>query len=276
MSEPAQVKHFQLKKEDNYASSFQVNPHITVPCYSKKQMKALYPNQKPKLAGEYAPRSRQQQVGEVEAEQGAFPVYGQNTHSRWIYAEKGFVRCQQGDKITLVALLKNVAFIRILALIIAVAVVVAGVIAIPRLASVWNTGEPVSSQQSGGVDLDENAMPWDGGDLPADNNAPASGGIKIPGYESVTIKADRQDVTMSLVNPAGNPCYFEVSLVLTDTSEVLYKSKKIAPGYGIKQIRLTHGLPQGVYDAKVQYDTYSLTDQTPLNGAEVKIKLIVQ
>ena len=33
-------------------------------------------------------------------------------------------------------------------------------------------------------------------------------GIRIPGYPSITIPADTKDVTVNLMNPEGNPCYF--------------------------------------------------------------------
>ena len=39
-------------------------------------------------------------------------------------------------------------------------------------------------------------------------------GIRIPGYPSITIPADTKDVTVNLMNPEGNPCYFTFTLVL--------------------------------------------------------------
>lgn len=55
-------------------------------------------------------------------------------------------------------------------------------------------------------------------------------GIKIPGYPSISLPADKQDAEVALLNPEGNPCYFTFELVLTDTDEVLYTSKQVEPG----------------------------------------------
>ena len=45
-------------------------------------------------------------------------------------------------------------------------------------------------------------------------------GIRIPGYPSITIPADTKDVTVNLMNPEGNPCYFAFTLVLKDDLSV--------------------------------------------------------
>lgn len=42
-------------------------------------------------------------------------------------------------------------------------------------------------------------------------------GIKIPGYPSISLPADKQDAEVALLNPEGNPCYFTFELALTDT-----------------------------------------------------------
>ena len=44
-------------------------------------------------------------------------------------------------------------------------------------------------------------------------------GIRIPGYPSITIPADTKEVTVNLMNPEGNSCYFTFTLVLKDTDE---------------------------------------------------------
>ena len=54
-------------------------------------------------------------------------------------------------------------------------------------------------------------------------------GIRIPGYPSITIEADKKDVQMNLMNPEGNPCYFTFEIVLNDTDETIYTSKMVEP-----------------------------------------------
>ena len=51
----------------------------------------------------------------------------------------------------------------------------------------------------------------------ADDTGEKPTGIRIPGYPSITIEADKKDVQMNLMNPEGNPCYFTFEIVLNDT-----------------------------------------------------------
>jgi len=105
--------------------------------------------------------------------------------------------------------------------------------------------------------------------------APVQQFIDLPGFVSIGIAANRENVAVNLHNPEGNPCYFKISLLLGDGT-VLYESGLIAPGMGLYEITLTQALAAGIYDAVVKYETFSLADLTPMNGAEVLIKLIAQ
>lgn len=138
----------------------------------------------------------------------------------------------------------------------------------------WNNWFAVSDgAQPSGPDIDPNA-----GTIPG-LVPPASGdsvGIQIPGYPSILLAADTQDVAVALVNPDGNPCYFIFELVLKDGGESLYTSKLVPPGQAITHITLSRALAAGNYDATLKITTFSLTDQTPMNGANVETVLIVQ
>ena len=116
-------------------------------------------------------------------------------------------------------------------------------------------------------------MDWEGV-KPQDTGGEVRG-IAIPGYKSITVEANKKDVKVNFQNPEGNPCYFEISLLLADGTE-LYKSKMIEPGKGLYEITLNQPLEPGEYDAVVKYDTFSLEGLAPMNGAEVQIKLIAQ
>ena len=63
----------------------------------------------------------------------------------------------------------------------------------------------------------------------ADDTGEKPTGIRIPGYPSITIEADKKDVQMNLMNPEGNPCYFTFEIVLNDTDETIYTSKMVEP-----------------------------------------------
>ena len=63
----------------------------------------------------------------------------------------------------------------------------------------------------------------------ADDTGEKPTGIRIPGYPTITIEADKKDVQMNLMNPEGNPCYFTFEIVLNDTDETIYTSKMVEP-----------------------------------------------
>lgn len=131
-----------------------------------------------------------------------------------------------------------------------------------------------SSAAKAGIELDPNAGEYNG-EIPEDKGGEEVG-IKIPGYPSIAILADTKDVTMSLLNPEGNPCYFHFTIVLNDTDEVLYESKYVAPGQAITDVTLSKLLPAGEYPATIQISTIALDGETPLNGANVETVLIAK
>lgn len=145
----------------------------------------------------------------------------------------------------------------------------------------WNNwfGEkenaPVQTSQSDtSVDLDPNAGIYDGS-KPEDKE-PSAKGIKIPGYPSITIAADTQNVTMALLNPEGNPCYFKFEIVLKDTNETIYESKYVEPGKAISDVELAKPLSAGEYPAIIKISTLSLDGKSPMNGANVETVLIAK
>ena len=101
-------------------------------------------------------------------------------------------------------------------------------------------------------------------------------GIKIPGYPSITLPANQEDVTLALLNPEGNPCYFTFELALKDTGEVLYTSGLVPPGQMISDLTLSRALPEGEYNAVIRISTTSLADGSAMNGANVETVLIAQ
>ncbi len=139
-----------------------------------------------------------------------------------------------------------------------------------------DTGESdvPESSSSQGIELDENAGEYTG-EKPKDNGGAAEG-IKIPGYPSITIAKDTEDVTMALMNPEGNPCYFKFELVLKDTGETIFESKYVQPGDCIYDVHLNKSLAAGEYPAIIKISTIALDGETPLNGANVETVLIAK
>ena len=105
---------------------------------------------------------------------------------------------------------------------------------------------------------------------------PGSGeNIAIPGYETLSFQAGKTAQTVRLTNPAENACTFALSLTLED-GETLWTGEALSPGEAFTAITLTRALDAGEYAAKLHYDCYSITDDTPLNGAEIKLTLQVK
>ncbi len=140
-------------------------------------------------------------------------------------------------------------------------------------------GDDRTSAQSDGskpsIELDENAGAYTG-EKPQDKSGESAVGIKIPGYPSITIKKDSQDVTMALLNPEGNPCYFKFVIALKDTDETLFESKYVKPGDCIYDVHLNKPLAEGEYPAVIKISTISLDGEPPLNGANVETVLIAK
>lgn len=111
---------------------------------------------------------------------------------------------------------------------------------------------------------------------PASQSQGASSSISIPGFESINIQAGASRVSSPLYNPDGNACYFEITVTLDSNGEEIYKSKYLAPGQHLYEIELNRSLSVGSYDATIHYSTYSVEDLTPLNGANVPVKLVVK
>ncbi|MCL1829158.1 MAG: hypothetical protein FWG32_06650 [Oscillospiraceae bacterium] len=128
---------------------------------------------------------------------------------------------------------------------------------------------------SGGVilDLDSNAKPFEREE--PENRSGSAPGIKIPGYQSITIPASTDNVNITLLNPEGNPCYFTFELILEDTGESLYKSKMVEPSQYIGQVTLERPLAKGEYSLTIKIRTYALESLVEMNNADVETTLAV-
>ena len=95
-------------------------------------------------------------------------------------------------------------------------------------------------------------------------------------HPSITVDAGKDNVTMNLFNPEGNPCYFTFEIVLSDTGETIYKSDMVEPGKAITNVKLQHPLATGEHNAVIKISTASLTDGKTMNGANVETVLVAK
>lgn len=123
------------------------------------------------------------------------------------------------------------------------------------------------------LNVDSSAVDWNGKKNKEAENQEAT--IAIPGFEKVTLKAEETKQEVNFHNPEINDCYFKLSLIHPDGS-TLWVSDLIEPGKGMYAIELEEVLSAGEYeDAVLKYECFSLTDQSPLNGSEINLKLVV-
>lgn len=110
----------------------------------------------------------------------------------------------------------------------------------------------------------------------SDSGTEKTEGIRIPGYPRITIQADTKDVTMNLINPEGNPCYFTFEIVLTEENETIYVSEMVEPGKAITNVTISRALEKGEYPAVIKITTTSLENGLAMNGANVETVLVAQ
>lgn len=113
-------------------------------------------------------------------------------------------------------------------------------------------------------------------DTPSESVEKNPDSISVPGYELLELAADTAQQTLCLENPAQNPCYFQITLTLSDGT-LLWQSGRIAPGKTSAPIVLRRPLTAGTYSAVLNYACFREDDGvTPLNGAEMKLTLRVK
>lgn len=129
--------------------------------------------------------------------------------------------------------------------------------------------------QNAAAELDTSAEDWTG-EKETYTGEKNTDTIDIPGYGSITLKADDTEQTVNFYNPEQNTCYFRISLLLADRTQ-LWQSGLVEPGKGIYNITLEQALSAGAYeDAVLKYECFAMNDeQTPLNGSEIKLTLNV-
>lgn len=97
--------------------------------------------------------------------------------------------------------------------------------------------------------------------------------ITIPGITGINLKSGQLEQKVDFSNPADNPCYFQLSLFLSDDT-LIWQSEYIAPSEKITDITLNQELQRGVYrHCRLVYDCYSLKDNAKMNGGDVELEI---
>lgn len=155
-------------------------------------------------------------------------------------------------------------------------------IAVPKVAeSPWNNDDTSISDGviSDAPELDPNAGEY----VEPQAEDTESGGIAVPGWNTLNIPKNEKEVTVDFYNPEENKGQYHLTfeLRLPDESdkgyEVLYKSGLVDPGLHIQHITLSRELEEGIYDATLHVQPYRMDEQkTATNNADMQTQLIVK
>nr|WP_294492787.1 hypothetical protein [uncultured Mediterraneibacter sp.] len=106
--------------------------------------------------------------------------------------------------------------------------------------------------------------------------------IRIPGIERVYVDAGDTHVQQLLLNVEGNAYNLQYTIELEDTGEVIYKSKVIQPGYGIREFDLTRTFEEGEYNILVTVNSSAREEEADssedaaYNAGQLEAILIVE
>ena len=96
----------------------------------------------------------------------------------------------------------------------------------------------------------------------------------IPSYDSITVHAGSTDMSMTLLNPKKNDCYFTFMIVLTDTEEIIYSSDLVAPGKFIDNFAIKRALEHGTYSAELIIRALDPDNMNEIAASTIRIEII--
>lgn len=97
--------------------------------------------------------------------------------------------------------------------------------------------------------------------------------IKIPTVSGLYLKSGELKQNVNFYNPSDNPCYFVISLYLSDDT-LIYQSDYLAPDESITDIVLNQELKRGLYkNCRIVYDCFSISDKSPMNGGSASLEI---
>lgn len=153
-----------------------------------------------------------------------------------------------------------------LILLLALLALAAGIVAVWAV-STRGAAAPAGTQQS---------APQDSPAATAKPVEKLTDGIDLPGYSSLSFRADTCEQDLTIPNPPQNFCWIRASLRLEDGT-ILWTSELIAPGESSEPIVFNTPLAAGEYkNAVLSYECFRMDEAlTSLNGASTKLTIKV-
>lgn len=240
---------------------------FTVSYIKKKDFKTLYPSGGFNVRGQIG--AGREELGQLQSGEAQVPVYSvaKLAHKR----VAGYVPVGGDDYI---AVMRDTLLLWILLLLLALALL-AGLAFGIRAAVLANAAPEVTTAPTGVVD--PNAQLGEGElDVPEHIDTD-SAKIDFKGITEMHFVAGSRDQNYIFTNPEGNPCYFQITVTLSDTGETIYTSDLLPPGYSISRFQISRELEAGEYAALVHFDTFSFDkEQRPLNNMNFRTTIVVE
>ena len=139
----------------------------------------------------------------------------------------------------------------------------------------WSGDDPEGDTGQGKQQTEAGARDWQG-EQEVYTGKKNENTIDIPGFDVMNLKAGEKEQKVNLYNPEQNTCYFKMTLSLSDGTK-LWESGLVEPGKGLYDITLDEAPEAGTYEnALLKYECFTYDkNQSPLNGAEIKLTLNV-
>ena len=140
----------------------------------------------------------------------------------------------------------------------------------------------LSSRQPGTVDISDFTPPLAGLPLLLEIDADARpytgefSGMFLPVAESAVLRAGDSEVSLLLLNPEGNSCYFVFVLSLPDAEEALFSSGLVEPGMCLRSVSLERAPEQGEHTLVLLINSYSLDERALIGSVKMGVSLTVE
>ena len=103
------------------------------------------------------------------------------------------------------------------------------------------------------------------------------GSIKANGFTKWIVPAGQtKNISVPLTNPAENRCYFQFTITLDETGEVLYESQLVPPSEGIYLIDISRPLEAGNYSATIFISTTDVETGGKMNTCKLNTTIVCQ
>lgn len=244
---------------DDYDKSFKDRSGVKWQFFSKKAARKMNLLGNHDVLGDYFIKVQKNTMGSLNNAEDMLFFSRSEKLSSMRYSVAGYMVCGQGDEKLIRVVKRN---FRLAALIIAILLLLALI------------GGFLFWQSHMGPVFEDEAIAYK---MPDGTKNEDENKIMIPGYGDLTMQANTDELYAALVNPEGNLCNFQYSIVLTDSNETLYESALIRPGTAVTNVKLNRKIRRGTYDIQVVVKAYDLEDyEKQLNGGVVETTLIAK